>query len=167
MSCKLRAREINHTFSMMCGFHAAWTAPGVSLDPNDLGARVQASRNTRNTMQHASAAATVDDRHCADAILDAVDVVVHCWPDALASFPAWVLCGLRAVWLHSSKGDAYKVTDFEVQMHAMAWRIDGRRPRSNETIIEPGRRPFWHLVMSQNPAQVALLLDALGVPATP
>lgn len=80
MTCKLRAREANHKFDMKCGFHDAWNAPGVAIATAVLGHSIQASRNTRNNMQHASAAATVDDEHCANAILDAVSVIDHCWP---------------------------------------------------------------------------------------
>src|SRR2546425_13076706 len=60
MACKTKALQHNHTFNMSCGFHAAWNAPGVQLPPTALGARIQRYRHTRNNMQHASAAATVD-----------------------------------------------------------------------------------------------------------
>jgi hypothetical protein len=164
MSCKLRAREHDHTFRMLCGFHDAWNAPGVALDPADLGPRVQANRNTRNTMQHASAAATVDDRYCADAILDTNDVIEHCWPSASAAFADWLNCALRVVWLHSSKGDPATVTTFEDAMRDGGWRVENRKARVNEIHIEPGRRAFWHLVLTQNPGQVGSMLDAMGVP---
>src|SRR5215213_416195 len=59
MACKLRAREHNYRFDMHCGFAAAIAAPGVNL-PGPLLPSLQATRNTRNVMQHQSGAATVD-----------------------------------------------------------------------------------------------------------
>src|SRR5689334_5018083 len=112
MACKLRAREANHRFSMSVGFNAAWNDQNVALDPNGLGGRVQASRNTRNTLQHQSAAATVDDRHCADAIIDGVAVIEHCWPGASTNdFLPWMRCALRIVRLISTQGDVVRLQE--------------------------------------------------------
>ncbi|MEH2253251.1 hypothetical protein [Nostoc sp.] len=77
MTCKTKAKQQNHRFDMSCNFHDACTAPGVILAA-DLKIRVVGYRNTRNNMQHASAAATVDSMHCATAILDVVKVIDHC-----------------------------------------------------------------------------------------
>ena len=115
MSCKLRAREHSHNFDMWCGFSTAISAPPINITTNDppLAAAILMSRNTRNTMQHASAAATVDEQHCADAILDAVKVIERCWPGASnRDFRPWVRCGLRIVRLFSGEGDPVKRMPF-------------------------------------------------------
>jgi hypothetical protein len=165
MACKLRAREANHRSSMSGGFNAAWNDPNVALDQTGLGGRVQACRNTRNTLQHQSAAATVDDRHCADAIVDGVAVIDHCWPGASANdFLPWMDCALRVVRLHSTQGDAVLLQEFEDQLRREPWRADGRKPKINEIIIEPGRRGYWQLLFSQSQAQVEAVLLRLGVP---
>jgi hypothetical protein len=164
MTCKVRAREADHRFNMFVGFHAAWNDPNVALDPTDLGSRVQASRNTRNTLQHASAAATVDDQHCADAILDVVDVIEHCWPGSAAGRRLWMRSALRVVWLYSSNGDGYIRGRFEDKMRAGAWRVELRKPRLNEIVIEPGRRQFWQILLTQVAAQIDDVLNDFSVP---
>jgi hypothetical protein len=164
MTCKVRAREVNHQFNMNVGFHTAWMDPNVGLDPNGLGARIQASRNTRNTLQHASAAATVDDQHCADAIMDAVDVIEHCWPGSAAARRSWMRCALRVIWLYSSNGGGGMRGVFEDKMRDGSWRVDARKPRINEIIIQVGRRQFWQILLTQAPSQIDEVLDVFGVP---
>ena len=165
MSCKLRAREHNHTFNMRCTFNVAWNAPGVALPPATLGASIQASRNTRNNMQHSSAAATVDDQHCADAILDAVQVIDHCWPNASVNdLRGWMKCALRIVRLYSSNGNAQQRVEFEDSMRDGTWRAAKRQPRINEFVIRPGLRGYWSLVMIQSQSQVESILDSCSIP---
>lgn len=165
MACKLRARENNHQFNMHCGFHAAWNAPGVQIPQQGLGAVIQGNRNTRNNMQHASAAATVDDQHCADAILDVMQVIEHCWPGTMTNdFRPWMKCALRIVRLYSSLGDAVKRVLFEDAMREGEWRADKRQPRKNEFLIRPGDRRYWTLVILQSQSQLELILGSLGVP---
>ena len=150
---------------MMCGFHDAWNAPGVTLPVTTLGNAVQHSRNTRNNMQHASAAATVDERYCADAILDAVGVIDHCWPNASANdFRGWMKFALRVVRLYSSQGDVAKRMPFEDAMRDGEWRSDRRQPRTNELIVRAGLRHYWALVMISSHVQVDLLLNSCGIP---
>jgi hypothetical protein len=165
MACKLRAREVDHRFRMTASFHASWNDPGVAIDPNALGPRIQASRNTRNMLQHQSAAATVDDQHCADAILDGIEVIDHCWPNASHDdFRPWMKCALRIVRLHSSSGDAVRRQEFEDEIRRESWRNVSRPPRTNEIIIEPGRRTYWQLLLTQSQAQVEAVLQRIGVP---
>lgn len=166
MACKLRARDDDYRFDMHCTFHTALSAPGVALVTEDLGARVKASRNTRNNMQHQSAAATVDDRHCADAILDSVEVIEYCWPNAGRVMPEWVMCGLRMTWVSSSRASDLVTNDFESRMQSESWRVENRRARVNEQSVELGRRPHWHLALVQSTPTVMRLLDSLGVPAS-
>ena len=165
MACKARAREANHKFDMFTSFHKSWNDVNVAIDKNDLGPRIQASRNTRNNMQHASAAATVDDQHCADAILDATAVIEHCWPGARSARRPWMRCALRVVWLHSSLCDGMALTAFEDEIRRGGWRVDSRKPRINEIIIEPGRRSFWQILLVASAVQVDQILSQLNVPA--
>lgn len=164
MTCKLRAREANHKFDMKCGFHDAWNAPGVAIATAVLGHSIQASRNTRNNMQHASAAATVDDEHCANAILDAVSVIDHCWPGAGVDMKPWMSSALRIVRLYSKTGDAKKRQLFEDSMRDGSWRSEHRQPKVSEFIIKPGRRQYWALVLIESQALVDSILNSLGLP---
>jgi len=117
MTCKLRAREANHRFDMSANFHNSITAPGVSPLPAPLESSIRGNRNTMNTMQHASAAVTVDDQHCADAFLDAIQVIDHCWPiSSSVVFPLWIKCAIRVVRLYSGQGNPRQRVDFEDRM---------------------------------------------------
>jgi hypothetical protein len=82
MTCKAKARQANHKESFN-NFYECLCKGAVGLDPaqTDLGRRVLDNHETRNVMQHSSAAATVDDQHCADAIMYGVAVIDHCFPD--------------------------------------------------------------------------------------
>jgi hypothetical protein len=99
MSCKTKAKQHNHRFDMTCSFYDAWNALGVTLDANGIGRRVHDHRETRNNMQHASAAATVDSGYCATAIMDTAEVIQTLWPDVVLH--PRVLCALRIVRLYS------------------------------------------------------------------
>jgi hypothetical protein len=166
MACKLRAREHNHSFDMSCGFFEAWNAPGVTVPPDPLGNSIQASRNNRNNMQHANLAATVDDQHCADAIMDALQVIEHCWPSAATNdLRPPMICALRIVRLYSSRGNQRQRIPFEDALRNGHWRAENRQPRVSEFIILPGRREFWwsHLI-KESQVQVEAILTTLGIP---
>lgn len=165
MACKLRAREHNHLYNMKTNFHDAWNAPGVVIIANPLGNSIQTSHNTRNHMQHSDPAATVDEQHCADSILDAMAVIEHCWPGTCANdLRDWMKVALRVVRLYSSLGALAKRIPFEDEMRAGAWRIDKKQPRTHELKIEPGRRQHWTLVLTQSQVQVEVILNSLGIP---
>src|SRR5581483_109755 len=69
-------------------FHNLLAHPAVRLPQTvPLGDTLLRNHRTRNQMQHGNAAFTVDEQHCADAILDAVDAVEHCFPGAIAVLP--------------------------------------------------------------------------------
>jgi len=138
----------------------------VSLPPNGLGRRVQDRRNTRNNMQHADAAVTVEAQHCADAILDAVRVIDKCWArTSHHHFDSWVKCALRIVRLYSSVGDRLKRQPFEDAMFNTNWRgVSRTSVRLNESRIEPGRRIFWWLTLIRHIHLVERCLDELGIP---
>lgn len=167
MACKMRASEHDRRFDMQCGFHSAWNAEGVKLPPLALGKEVQSRRNTRNLLQHGSAAATVDDEYCADAICGAVSVIEHCWPGASeASFRPWLLCALRVVRLYSSQGDPLKRTPFEDSMRDLSWeeRRQGEMRSLNEVSLRPGMRSHWYLAITNYTGTVEEVLNRLSVP---
>jgi hypothetical protein len=166
MACKTKARQHDYNFDTTCDFHSAWNASGVSLAPNGLGRRVQDRRTTRNNMQHADAAVTVETQHCADAILDVVRVINKCWSGTYSHrFDLWVKCALRIVQLYSSGGDQLKRQPFEDGMLNMNWRGESRTSiRSNESQIEPGRRVFWWLTIINHTQLVERCLDEIGIP---
>jgi len=97
MVCKTKAKQHDHNFNLRCSFYDAVNAPGVSL-PNQLKNRIEGYRDTRNNMQHASAAATVDLQYCATAILDALKVIDRCWHNTSNSqLPYWMKVALRVI----------------------------------------------------------------------
>jgi hypothetical protein len=161
MACKLKAKEYNYRFDMRCSFHQAWNAEGVGLDAN-LGRCIQQSRDTRNNMQHNNAAAAVDDQHCADAIMDAVAVLIRCWPaDYDQVFQPWLKCALRIVKAYSSTGDVMFRQYFEEAMRDEAWRSERRFPKVSETIILPGRRQYWGILVRESATLVDQLLNRI------
>jgi hypothetical protein len=44
------------------------------------------------------------------------------------------------------------------------WIIDNKKPRKNEIKVEPGRRPYWSLIINASHVQVESILNALGIP---
>ena len=166
MACKTRALEHNYTFNMRCGFHDAWNAPGVALPPAGLGGRVQGYREARNNMQHGSAAATVDHEHCATAIVDASQVIGHCWPGALAVgvLPLHMSRALRIAALYCSGSDVAKRPDFERLMERKKWRTrDAETVKANGRQIEPGKRDHWWIAIRMQGALVEECLNQIGL----
>ena len=165
MACKTKAKQGDHTFNTACAFHAAWTASGVRLPRNGLGGRVHARRDTRNTMQHASAAVTVDLHACADAILDLPEVMKKLWGRrALDNLREWQKIAIRVARLYSNSGDANVRARFEDAMRRERWRgnAEERNPRINETIIECVRRIHWAIAVKQSSSQVEQILNYIG-----
>lgn len=163
MTCKTKAKQHNHRFDMTCNFHDACTAPGVIL-PADLKIRVVGYRNTRNNMQHASAAATVDSMHCATAILDVVKVIDHCWSSTSTSmFLDRIKCALRIVYLYSSEGDVSKREPFEDRMRRKRWRTQTETVRAEGRQIQPGLRDYWYIAIRMQTPLVDECLNDVGV----
>ena len=164
LACKTKAHQRNHQFNRHCGFNAAWNAPGVTLAPNGLGGRVQGRRDTRNTMQHGSAAVTVTPENCADAILDVRKVIDRLWQNTIErnlTLPYKVV--LRIVELYASNGNVRQRQAFEDAMRQARWRgiADERQARVSEVIVEAGLRTNWHLAVHQSPEIVEQTLNAL------
>jgi hypothetical protein len=160
----MRAHQHNSGFNSRCNFPDALNAPGLSV-PASLLDSIGRKHTMRNTMQHASAAATVDEQYCADTILDAVGLIDHLWPGASTNdLNGWMICALRIVRLYSNSGDQKLRPLFEDSIRDGAWRAASRPARKNELIIEPGHRQYWTLLMIQSQVQVEAILNTLGIP---
>ena len=165
MACKTRALQHNHRFDTSIGFHASVTAPGVILDAA-LIPRLTGYRNTRNNMQHVGAALTVDAQHCADAVMDAVQVINTLWPPT----PVHLLrnrlaVSLRIVRLYSSYGDPVHREDFISNMLGYDWRnTENEQVRRDAVQIKPGQREYWSHALFRRIPDVQRLLDESGVP---
>lgn len=164
LACKAKAHQRNHRFDRTCNFHASWNAPGVTLAPNGLGGRVQSRRDTRNTMQHGSAAVTVTPENCADAILDVRKVIDRLWQNTIdrnLTLPYKVV--LRIVELYASNGDPRRRQVFEDAMRRGRWRgmTDERKARVSEMIIEAGLRVHWRHAIHESPSLVEQILESL------
>jgi hypothetical protein len=147
-------------------FHQLLDHADVALnhDNHPLGKVVYACHRTRNDMQHNNPAATVDAQHCADGIVDAVEVIEHCFPGAKAALPDKLKVTLRVVRLFSQHGDPHQQTDFGDAMQTHQWRGNRERARQEEVIVAPGPRANWGLVIPSEYARVEALLNRVGVP---
>jgi hypothetical protein len=148
------------------GFHGLMThaAVGFNVVSPGLGKSVFDCHQNRNDMQHNNPAATVDPQYCADAIVDAVDVIEHCFPGTKAALPDKVKVTLRVVRLLSQGGDPRQQTAFGDAMRTHQWRGTRERARQDEVIISPGQRANWGWVILSETARVETLLNSVGVP---
>jgi len=142
------------------------THPRVAFDVVTPGIGMSAfeCHKTRNDMQHNNPAATVDSQHCADAIIDAVEIIEHCFPGAKGDLPDKHKVTLRVVRLLSQQGDPRQQTEFGNLMQSHPWRGNRERARQEEVIVAPGPRANWGLVIPSEFARVEGLLDRVGVP---
>jgi len=171
MTCKVKAKQANPQLAQI-NFLPLLRLPAVALNPVadvqnpvvvPLGVPINANHLTRNQLQHVNAALSVDDQHCADAILDAVHVIDHCFAASSQAFPDMLKVSLRVVVLFSSRGNAGLRMKFEDMMRKHRW--NGARHVAN--ISEPpfpvGIRRYWGLVMPEY-AQVETILNGLRIP---
>jgi hypothetical protein len=165
MTCKAKARQATPTLGAI-KFVPLLRLPAVNLNPttSTLGETLRQNHNTRNSMQHENAAFTVDDQHCADAILDAVEAVEHCFQGACAVLPEPLRVTLRVVRLLSSRGYPAHRDAFDFLMRNHPWRGNRERARVNETIVSPGQRGSWGLVIMTEYATIESILSRIGVP---
>ncbi len=166
MTCKALAIAANPTLGHI-KFHDLLKHPAVKLDAKTttLGATLLRNHDTRNKMQHVNAAFTVDDQHCADAILDALQAIEHCFSGTIAAFPDALKVSLRLVRLQSSHGNTGLRGRFEDAMRDFRWNSADkpRALRKSEIAVTAGNRRYWGLVMSEY-AQIECILDRLGIP---
>ena len=105
MTCRARAKQTHPNLGRIA-FVQLLQHQTVGLDPSSsaLGGTLNANHQTRNQLQHVNAALAVDDQHCADAVLDALDVIEHCFSGTVAKLPDAIKVALRVVRLHSNSG---------------------------------------------------------------
>ncbi len=165
MTCKSLAVAANPNLGHI-QFHNLLAHPAVGLPAQSvhLGECLLRNHRTRNQMQHGNAAFTVDDQHCADAILDALEAVEHCFPGTTLALPEGLKIVLRVVRLHSSRGDARLRGNFEDAMRSHGWNGNGRRAKVSEPPYSVGSRRFWGLILFPEFAQVENILNRIGVP---
>jgi hypothetical protein len=165
VTCREKVR-LRHPNLGRINFHGLLTHQEVGFDVTvpGLGRSIYDCHNTRNDMQHNNPAATVDGQHCADAIIDAVEVIEHCFPGARAALPEKLRVTLRVVRLFSQHGDPRQQTEFGDAMQTNQWRGNRERARQDEVIVAPGPRANWGLVIPSEYARVEELLDRVGAP---
>jgi hypothetical protein len=134
-----------------------------------LGVRLEHNHNTRNDLQHGNVAFTVDDQHCADAILDTVEAIEHCFPGARAGLTEALKLALRVIHLHSSQGNVRLRGQFEDAMRDSRWNSAAtpRVLRRNEIALMPGNRRHWLVVMLSDYSSVETILNQVGVSPWP
>ncbi len=165
MVCKAKAKAANPALGHI-RFVPLLELPAVGLDPAavPLGATLSANHGTRNQLQHVNAALSVDDQHCADAILDAVNTVEHCFPGSLDVLQFALKVSLRVVRLHSSYGDLRLRGNFEDAMRKHRWNGAEKRATVGEPPFPVGTRRYWGLVIMPACADVEAILNRLGAP---
>lgn len=148
------------------GFDAHLRNPLVGLDPatDPLGGRMQKNHYLRNKMHHVNAAATVDSQRCADAILDAVECIEHCFPGSKAALDDRNKVALRVVRLYSAIGNGHHRMAFEAAMNGHGWRTSKKAPKKAEVVVPPGIRRNWGMVIFDSTADVEAILNRVGVP---
>jgi hypothetical protein len=165
VTCREKVKQTVRNLGII-DFYNLMTHPQIGFDVTNpgLGKSVFDCHRARNDMQHNNPAATVDSQSCADAIVDAIEIIEHCFPGAKAALQERHKVTLRVVRLLSRHGDPRKQTDFSNAMRQHEWRGDTVRARQHETIVSPGQRENWGLVIPSEYARVESLLDRVGVP---
>ena len=161
ISCKEKMR-LAHPGAQRIGFFALLQHVTVGLDPTVQGSLGESL--FRNHMQHSVAAATVDDQHCADAIMDAIQAIEHCFPGTVATLPDGIKIALRVVRLLSSQGNAGQRDQFENYMRGYKWNTPFQSARGTEVPVPVGARAHWGHVLMSNSTIVGGILDQIGVP---
>src|SRR5262249_36223591 len=148
VTCREKIKQVIPNLGNM-RFHALLTHTQVGLNVTvaGLGKSIYDCHRTRNDMQHNNPAATVDSQHCADAIIDGVDIIEHCCPGAKAALPDKLKVTLRVARLFSQHGNPAQQTSFADAMQGYAWRGIRERARQEEAIFTPGLRANWGLVI--------------------
>ena len=164
ITCRQKVKQTIPKLGRM-HFRALLTHAEVGLTvAAGIGKAVHDCHLTRNDMQHNNAAATVDSQHCADAIIDVVEVIEHCFRGAMADLPEKLKVTLRVVRLYSQNDQPVQQTAFADAMQTHTWRGDRQRTRLDEIIVQPGVRANWGLVIPSEYARVEDILNRVGVP---
>ena len=131
VTCREKVKQTLPNLGNM-NFHSLIThaSIGFNVATPGLGKSVHDCHKTRNDMQHNNPAATVDSQHCADAIVDAVDVIEYCFPGAKTALPDKLKVTFRVVRLLSQHGDPHQQTQFGDAMQTHQWRGDSRASKT-------------------------------------
>lgn len=169
LACKLRAKQLNGNFNMHSNFYDSIDKAGLPSG-TDLRSRLESYHQLRNPMQHQHPAMTVDPHYCAQAILDAVELIDTLWTTnsqrpSDTQFQPWLKTALRIVLLYSPKGDPSLLESFQRAMREKSWRGNERKNvRSNEVQILPGERDYWHVAVRRYYELVEECLNEIGAP---
>ena len=148
MTCKAKARQtpppLGHIAFVPLLQHAT---VGLSPPRALLGQHLLLIIRTRNQLQHVNAALSVDDQHCADAVLDALNTIEHCFPNSTVALPDVLRVALRVIRLHSSQGNLGLRGKFEDDMRTYRWNGGQRSAKINEPPIPVGIRRYWGLIV--------------------
>jgi hypothetical protein len=163
VACKAKLKRAHPNMGRI-GFFGLLQHQVVGLDPTvpGLGESLMRNHDTRNHMQHAVAAATVDDQHCADAILDAVAAIEHCFPGTTAGFTDSIRVAIRIIRVHSSEGSQKLRADFDEEMRRFRWNHPPRRSTTTTVPIAVGTRQQWGQVVMSNNVIIDGMLDSIG-----
>ncbi len=165
VTCKAKMRSVHATIGQI-GFRQLLAHASVGLDPAvpGLGETLLRNHQTRNQMQHNVAAATVDEQHCADAILDAVQALEHCFPGSLPLLSDGITIALRVIRLHSSQENQRHRIDFDEAMRNYKWNSPYKAASSIAVPMPVGARPYWGYIIMANNTVIERILDLVGVP---
>jgi hypothetical protein len=138
----------------------------VNLDPanSGIGKKCHDSHLVRNKMHHVNAMATVTPQVCADAILDAVECIEHCFPGAKPALAFKITVALRVVRVFSSHGNGTHRAEFQRLMNDHPWRTRKNPPKKSELLVSPGVRAHWGLVILDAAAEIESILNQVGAP---
>jgi hypothetical protein len=164
MCCKALALKANPHLGHI-KFHQLLSHPAVQFNVKNESLEKTLLRNhdTRNKMQHVNAAFTVDDQHCADAILDAVAAIEYCFPGTIGILTESMNVSLRVIRLHSSSGNLRLRGQFEDEMRRHRWNGINRQAKISEPPVPVGIRRHWSLVIPAEYATVEAILNRIGV----
>lgn len=165
MTCKAKAKQANHK-EPFGGFHDCLKKPAVALDPTTvaLGQHVADHHEERNNMQHSTAAGTVDDQYCADAIIDAVAVIDHCFNGTVAQLSGPLQVLVRVTRLQSRHALLSHRLAFETRMREHPWNKPQQSATTKKRPVAVGERPQWGLVLVPDHDSVRTILDEIGAP---
>jgi hypothetical protein len=165
VTCREKLKQTIRKLGRM-DFYSLMTHAAIGFDVTNpgLGKSVFDCHQNRNDMQHNNPAATVDPQYCADAIIDAVEVIERCFPGTKTALPDKHKVTMRVVRLLSQHGDPCQQNAFGGAMQTNQWRGNRERARQEEVIVTPGPRANWGLVIPSEYARVEALLNRVGVP---
>jgi hypothetical protein len=185
LSCKARIRERGKIIKDQKELKDFLKLANVG---GELKKRLTNRRKERNTMQHDLVAVTVSHEHCADSILDLLELIKKLWGKyAFDGVDEWVDCAFRVVKLYSRSTSKKKKEIFENRLiKEVNWglesslningntlkgidiEIDGtplgrRLPNDDEMIVSIKSPELWVIVIREHTLKVQSCLDELDI----